>query len=457
MKNYLKIAAAALAVGVASQAVADPVVYLTGSTAFRSTAFLALSASTPTNSPNNVFDSNTVSYVTYGNSAAKSANYQIFHGNIGGSGVYIDCRWSGSEAGIASACNATLLNVDRTGNTVNLAGSPCQWMDVNNFPGLTTPGTTILVTTNPPASLLETNSDGSAFTHVADLAQADTSQSVSWTPNTGGQTALVNYGIEGIVTFALCKNYNSTPTSAYNDLTNITLPQYNILLAKGRLPVSFITGNPADTNYAYCVGRNKGSGTRMVQLSTSTFGPHNGVIQYSIGYGVDSTDPSQSSTLILTKENNNGYESGGGVAQAIDVDGSLQQVDPYSGTNGWMAIGYAGPSDINPSSPSSTVPHPLGPSYWLTLDGIPVSNGTIENGQDWLWGAEHLYGKSGIAGTAAVVATNLYSAIVGQIAAQGYGTNTAILDPAIPLPLMTASRGSDTAFPVAGTMTRFKY
>ena len=87
----------------------DPVVYLTGSTAFRSTIIRSISNNTGT-SNGGVFDAGSVTYVTWGNSAASQLPITwLFHGTItNGSPVYLDCAWSGSEAGIASACNATL-------------------------------------------------------------------------------------------------------------------------------------------------------------------------------------------------------------------------------------------------------------------------------------------------------------------------------------------------------------
>src|SRR5258706_10278507 len=100
MKISTKIATALLALGIISQASADPTVFLTGSSAFRSIVFSALNGSGPNNSANQVFDSNTVSVVSYGGgiTVANKGSYMLFHGNIGGAGVYVNCRWSGSEA-----------------------------------------------------------------------------------------------------------------------------------------------------------------------------------------------------------------------------------------------------------------------------------------------------------------------------------------------------------------------
>src|SRR5690348_1773850 len=117
MKINKKITMALLALGVVAQAsAADNVVYLTGSTAFRSTVYHALTTA------GYVFDTNTVVTEAEFGSSQSGANYMLFHGVIGGTPTYIDCAWSGSEAGIASACGSTLKNVDRNGNQVNLAG-----------------------------------------------------------------------------------------------------------------------------------------------------------------------------------------------------------------------------------------------------------------------------------------------------------------------------------------------
>src|SRR5690242_20326326 len=124
MKISTQITAALIAVGIVSQAMAlDPVVYLTGSTAFRSTTFLSLADNN--GDAGAVFKPGTITYGTWGNSSASGANYMVFHGTLtNGQSIYIDCAWSGSEAGIASACNTTLGNTDRNGNPITLAGSP---------------------------------------------------------------------------------------------------------------------------------------------------------------------------------------------------------------------------------------------------------------------------------------------------------------------------------------------
>src|SRR5215472_9428901 len=115
MKANCKITAALIALGIVSQASADNVVYLTGSTAFRGTLYNVL------HTAGSVFDG-AVTEAEFGSSQS-GANYMLFHGNINGTPTYIDCAWSGSEAGIASASNVTIDN-----DGTPLAGSPETWL-----------------------------------------------------------------------------------------------------------------------------------------------------------------------------------------------------------------------------------------------------------------------------------------------------------------------------------------
>jgi hypothetical protein len=449
MKNIkfsAKIAAALLALGIVSQASADPVVYLTGSTAFRSTIYSVLANNSGTNA-GGVFDAGTVTGYTWGTSAS-GASYMVFHGNISGAGTYIDCAWSGSEAGIASACDTNLDNVDRNGDPIALAGSPETWVNATNSTvmGLLTSPIGNSDSTATPTSLLEASSHGS------DLAQADTSQAVSWTPFVAGtSTDLKDYapGGEGVVTFCISRN-NQTgnsgsgiPTGASNEwahCSNITLPQLNTLFSAGVVQASFISGNTNDSDFTvYLVGRNLGSGTRMNMLTDSTYGGQRGVSQYSIGYGIEETPHVDS--LILTNEGNGGYESGGDVAKALGILGSCQQADPFNGGVGWFAIGYMGPSDALNTGNFGGEPT----NCWMTVDGVPSNDGTIENGQWWFWGHEHLLGKYGISGIQNTVGNLLLQGT--EITLKSLGVNPAANDPAIPLSRMNVVKDGDAGFP----------
>jgi hypothetical protein len=451
MKISTQITAALVAMGIVSQAMAtDPVVYLTGSTAFRSTVFASLSDNTGTS--NSVFQTGTITYGTWGNSSASSANYFVFHGTLtNGQAVYINCAWSGSEAGIASACNTSLLNTRRDGTTTPLNGSPETWVDYT---------TATLSAAGNVQSANPNGGNGASLegsSHGADLAQADTSQAVSWTPATNNTvTALKDYGSEAVVTFTMTRNVNPNPSQDWLDCSNVSLPQLNTLAANGYVPAWFISGNGNDLMNVYLVGRNLGSGTRMNFLADSGYGAHRSVVQNSIGYGVDNRDQAQTNSLILQNEGNNGYESGGGVAKAMadtgrsSSSGSCQQLDPVhnTGTN-WFAIAYLGPSDaLNTGNNGGQTPALYcNTNNWVTLDGFASNNNNIENGQWWLWGHEHLYGKFQISGIQDTVGNVLLNAVSSKIISLNDGVAPGGHDPAIPYGLMFVTKSSDVTFP----------
>jgi len=461
MKTITQLTAALAALGLVSQALATnpsaPVIYLTGSTAFRSTIFNSLSDNS--GDAGAVFDAGTVQYGTWGNSSASGANYMVFYGEDKASStfVYVNCAWSGSEAGIASAANATLVNTRRDGTTTTLAGSPETWVSVTNC---TIASGGSVNAGSPGSGVLANGAELEPNSHGADLAQADTSQAVSWTPNAGsGPTALQDFGSECVVTFTISKNVNPNPSKDWLECTNITLPQLNTLLSLGSVQSYFLSGDPNGLEWVYAVGRNLGSGTRMNVLSDSTYGGQNPVQQNSIGYGVDNRDPAQApGTLILQKEGDNGYESGGGVAKALadtggsTTQGSCQQADPvHTGSTGWFAIGYLGPSDaLNTGNNGGQGLYP-NTNNWITVDGVPSNNNMIENGPWWYWGHEHLYGKNGISGIQQTVGTDLFSAVQGEVGLLNWGVNPGGHDPGIPYSLMFSVKASDTSFPVPGS------
>jgi hypothetical protein len=426
MKLSSKISIALLALGIVTSASADNVVYLTGSTAFRSIVFNALNDNLGDTGA--VFDVGTVTRATRGNATPSKCGYMLFHGNINSTPTYIDCAWSGSEAGIASASGISIQNVNNQGVSVPLAGSPETWMKAD--------GTVSMVdgSTNPAPAELESSS------HIADLAQADTSQGVSLTPFVAStSTALTDFGTEGVVTFVWSKNYNSHPVQEWSDITNVTLPQIDGILSAGYETTAFFTGKASESNnYVYLVGRNKGSGTRANVIADHSYGPTTKAVQqYSIGEGIEQMAVS---TCTLDYEGDNGYESGGNVATAMSIDGSCQTQDPFSSHTNWMAIGYLGCSDALSITGST--------NNFLTLDGVPENDGTIEEGQYYFWGHEHLYGRYQISGFQQTDGQKLFTAVTAQINnISQYGSVPSANDPAIGYKYMHAAKTSDVAYP----------
>src|SRR5690349_16180178 len=105
MNKIALYTAALIGLGVISEASAANVIYITGSTAFRGNAHAVLSNNS--GAPAGVFDAGTLTFATFGNPAAGSATYALYHGNIGGIETYIDVFWSGSEAGIAAVAGVS--------------------------------------------------------------------------------------------------------------------------------------------------------------------------------------------------------------------------------------------------------------------------------------------------------------------------------------------------------------
>lgn len=427
MKKHL-MASAVLAAGILCQANAANVVYLTGSTAFRGVVYNSLN----TFGAGGVFDA-APAITTYGKATAPSsgATWMLFHGNIGGVDTYVDCLWSGSEAGIACVASATPSQTLNDGGP--LANVPAYFL---------VPDATI----NPPPGL--STAPGSTQTNTvstrADLAMADTSQVVSLTRTPALSPIGSASGIVGIVPFTWVKNQQTFPTpSWYSNLVNLTHEQLQIQLA-GPQVVGFFTGNNADTNnFVYTVGRNKGSGTRANALADSRYGIGVPVDQFSIG-GFPTTDGAtlllqDNSTFLTPAGSDDGYESGGDVSKAMSIKGSTAQTDPNFGVTGWMAIAYLGIGDATANGNST--------NNWLTLNGVSESNGTVENGTYSLWGHEHLYGQPGISVTSPAynVGTNLAAIIPTKLG----GSSSTANDTGIATKYMHCDKGngSDTAIP----------
>lgn len=413
MKVNKALTAALVSLGFVSAASADNVVYVTGSTAFRGTVYNAL------HTAGVVFDG-AVTEAEFGSSQS-GANYMLFHGNINGTPTYINCAWSGSEAGIASASNVTIDN-----DGTPLAGSPETWLKADGSISMSG-----LQGSAPTGSQLEASS------HGADLAMADTSQAVSLTPRViNTSTDLKDYGVAGIVTFTWAKNINTSPSTEWSAMTNVTIPQINALLSQGYQSAAFFTGIATQTNnYVYLVGRNKGSGTRANQLADSGYGTTRTVQQFSVGGGVSTTT---TGTLTLAYEANNGYESGGGVAGALAINGSCGQTDPFFADKpGWFAIGMMGINDALSKG--------LTTNNWLTADGVFETDGAIEEGQYAFWGHEHVFGKHNISGYQDTVGGKLFTGI--QTALGTAGSNPAAHSPGIALQYMHCDKSSDVAYP----------
>jgi len=435
MKSNKFITSALVALGIVSLAgvaqAANPVVYLTGSTAARAIIYAAATTS------GQIFTAGGT-VVSTGSNTGSGANTIVFEGNIAGVGtVDLDCSFTGSEAGIAAVAGQSLtqsLPLDPNGaGPYVLPGVPPSFL--TQASGWTT------LSTLPIAGGVST----------PDLTMADTSQAVSRTPK--ATYNLTDYGIVGIVPFTFMKGYEATPDQSWNDVVNVTTAEINALIV-GPYVVNFITGNAADTDGAYIVGRNLGSGTRVNTLLNLQVGITSTLDQWSFGATYPSGTPgvltfggSYAAGQTLVEIGNDGYDSGGSVQKVMNVDGTGSQS---------VLIGYLGISDAA-AAHINTVG---GPATFLSFNGVYESDSAVINGNYPYWGQEHLLGSIGQSSTsiAGKTGTAIASGINAQLVSSGAGTKTGAVGPTytaqsvlVPVGAMQAFRGSDGGFPSQGT------
>ena len=396
-KSLLMTALAAISIGSAlATAPASETVYITGSTAFRSSANTAINTYATTHGG---------AKIAWDNATLGSAGNLLYTFTNGAGTNYIDVHWSGSEGGIQSVAGPT------NGSNAAVFGY---------FPltavGLTTNG----ITNN----------------QVGNLTFADTYQSTSTFNGTfQGVTyaALVDNQV-GVVSF----NWVASVGCA---ATNIGVNTAQQLLAAGTVPVAMLTGNSADmVNGVYLFGRNLDSGTRLTTFAETGYGVKTPVVQYKYDstsqieqYPIEIINGVSSSSL-----GNSGYSSGGtlcGFMTNSYAAGSGLSVGDASGTfnasvytgNNYL-IGYAGTSDANGKTNGGLIK--------MAYNGVTSSTNGIAIGQYTFWGYEHLLYNNATASTAAKsVASSL---VTGLLA-----TPTATLTPNVNLNDMLVGRNVD--------------
>ncbi|HZR16496.1 MAG TPA: hypothetical protein VFE51_04150 [Verrucomicrobiae bacterium] len=375
MNKLPLITAALMAAGLVS-ANAQTVVRLTGSTAYRANVNAALHAGT------GIFDAPPSNL---GPAYAAGANQLVFSGNISGNPVIVKTSFTGSEAGIASLVNVAVPN--------NVSGQPAA-----NLPG------------TPQPSFLA--NDGSAGPDVSspDISMADTSQAVSLTQD----SRVHDVGIVGVVQFVWMKGKNSGQAN-WAHLSNVTIPQINVLLSGGKQDLSFFTGNGADFGSPIvAVGRNKGSGTRVNTLVQALYGVGKAVQQYAVTptYTAGVLNTAVSTTPIndgaIVNIGNDGFDSGKGVAQTLLMTAG-------GGSLTTIPIGYLGLGDANSvqallNDGTANAAAPANGQY-LTVNGVLYSDAAINNGTYDHWGHEHILTGPFTSATGTTVANRLKSAM----------------------------------------------
>jgi hypothetical protein len=363
MKTNKMILSAALGLGAACLSNAATI-YMTGSTAMRSTVYNAIIA------PGVIFTGAPM-YTVYeggsaGNNAGNGGNYMAFVGTAtagnGGGSLTIKCHWSGSEAGVhdvASGLSETFIADSAINNADN--------------------------GTNEPAS---------TETMVVDLAMADNAQTFSQYSVRRGFPNVPTNNEVGIITFTFVRNPGNWTGS------NITASMFR-QAEGGFCPLAVFTGNAADTNsFVYISGRDNGSGTRV-----NTFG--------DTGYGIfnspNQIEVDSSGNMILLPPpvsayaGDAGFSSGGTLAKTMGAN-TVGKNDPWQGTTnqGFSVIAYLSRGDADTAlglSPTHATE--------LTYNGVAQSRANVIEGTHTLWGNEYILQRSG----ASVTAQNVYNSL----------------------------------------------
>jgi hypothetical protein len=401
MKLKTLLFAAFAAAGLANVASAQTtVIDITGATAFRNAASLAIRDSYST----------TPAVVQYGytGTAFTAATNQIFKGTYPGitGTTIIRTFWSGSTEGARDVVgDLTVNSYLPTTASVSTAGTP-------SLTGATAPGTPEL--------------------YFTDVGIENTVYSPSGV-NASDDTRV------GAIVFSFIKNHAS---SAFNGLTNVTSQQWRAMLSPavlGRVQLSQFTGLDTDDNkFVYATGRNDFSGTRTVYMLESGYGAANLVNQWKIFSNTtnvmttiqlwpagDNTPGNDNRSLQWTLgadiEGNGGYFSGGvlrdnmdNTSPSVDVkapDGSIIESAKDVCMVAWLGNGDA-TTAISNGAVALTY---NGVGYTPATPISPADKAKIQNGSYTGWSFERFYkSNEATGGTAAnTVYTTVFAAILG--------------------------------------------
>lgn len=263
MKSKYSILASVVALATIASASAVTEVYLTGSTAFRSSTHAAILA---------ILSNETYAYT---GGTASSAAMAIYKGQLGTEDVIIYTSWSGSAEGVRDVSNGNSQNFLASTVTTSAAGTS----------GLSN-GTTA---------------------KTADIAMSDVFQSSTVYTS----TTLTDYPV-AVTPFRWLANKGSN-----SNITNVTPSLAQALYGAGKVPMSLFTGLAADqTKTIYATGRNPLSGTRITMTAEAGLGATAGVLQYELTVtsgAVSACVPFTAGTSGFAV-GNNGESSGGTIA-----------------------------------------------------------------------------------------------------------------------------------------------
>jgi hypothetical protein len=305
----LAAALAALAIGGAQAST----IYIGGASAFRKTAFDAL---TQSGWSVKATDQSSTSDLS------KNGATRVLLTNA--SGDYISTCWSGSEAGVQSALAGTnsrpltFLPTNATGPNLTNAAS------LASFGGY--------VSTNADAALTDNSSVISRWNGTQNSVET-----------VNGQTVVVNYKTPAAEQFVGVQAFTWMASPDFpTSVKSISGNAAQALLKNGRIPLSLLSGSSADTNkFVWLFGRNPDSGTRLTTFNEVGYGALSAAKQYYATNNANNkiTDIKLTPAAVINGlnvvEGDNGESSGGTLAGKIAPMASTISVSysTYTTTN----------------------------------------------------------------------------------------------------------------------------
>jgi len=485
MKALKLLAASMLAFAVAGSALADTttVLKITGSSAYRASTVTAYVHALANNANRQAI---------YDGSSLTGANYATVIGDLASDTTkhfVIQFLWNGSVAGVHIVAN-NLQAVQFSGGDPTLAWisapTAAPWGGTNTvgYAAVTDNGVGAAATGGHQATAADKATAGFYDpAATADIAMSDVFQnSTPWrTP------ALIETNVApakgsgiGVVDFEWVKGQGcATWASNWNRLKNMTWQAANQLFTNGALPLSYLTGNCNDDNFAVVLtGRDPDSGTRLTAEVEAKYSVFSEVLQFqpqpisatlSLPSGTTILDPTPgcadqlwpagSLYGVAYDAGNLGFSSGGNLAAYMTIPVDCCAVDGVFG-NPLIYVTYLGRNDAKAASSTGAqwlsfngawyfanlANYPANynvtdPTTLAALAGTPYTLGfcPITRGQYTMWSYEHMLVRStftGDANKAAVKAAAVTALNAGDDAISG-----------ISLSVMTVKRTADGAVP----------
>ena len=378
MKTKAFFAASALSLAMAPITQADVTINITGSTAFRAVTHQAVL---------NAMTGETAAWEGTSPTLG-SANKACFKGSVAGitGTTTVNCNWSGSVTGMAAvgAGVATSGWIDpATATFASATASPF--------------GNVYAVGAAPKTSVIPTVA-------CSDVYQASTTVS-----------AALDDVIGGVIPFKMVASESAPVT-----LTNITDQLHEALWVQGSQQQSLFTGNAADTNLVYAVGRDAGSGTRVTRLAETRYGITKTVTQWRVttSSGVasdvrlwpslveEATAPSNMAN-DPTQQGNGGYTSGSAIATIMGSTSASVNIRDAANT---ILVGGQNVCFISHLGLSDAATAIAAGAKELTYNGSAYTAANVRNGKYTDWGYLHVLNKTAALSADQVTARN---AIVG--------------------------------------------